>query len=119
MAILNGEPDAEACSEALLTATAVLISAATLAELMIVAARRGLSANLDTLLADLPLDVVPVFEADARRAAAAYEQWGRGVHPARLNFGDCFAYALAQSRGCPLLFVGEDFSQTDVVARLP
>ena len=46
----------------------------------------------------------------------AYDQWGKGVHPAGLNFGDCFAYALAKMRGSPLLFVGNDFIKTDVIA---
>ena len=48
--------------------------------------------------------------------AAAYERWGKGQHPARLNLGDCFAYALAEEYHCPLLFVGQDFARTDVKA---
>jgi ribonuclease VapC len=58
--------------------------------------------------------VVPVTEADAILVAEAYDRWGRGAHSAALNYGDCFAYVLAKQRGCPLLFVGNDFSQTDV-----
>jgi ribonuclease VapC len=46
--------------------------------------------------------------------AEAYVRWGRGVHPAGLNYGDCFAYALARQRACPLLFVGDDFTKTDI-----
>jgi ribonuclease VapC len=46
--------------------------------------------------------------------AEAYARWGRGAHPAGLNFGDCFPYALARERGAPLLFVGEDFARTDL-----
>ena len=56
--------------------------------------------------------------ATSNRVAAAYDRWGKGVHPARLNLGDCFAYALAEERGCPLLFVGEDFSRTDIASCL-
>ena len=50
----------------------------------------------------------------ARQAGAAYRQWGKGFHPAGLNFGDCFAYALAKEQNCPLLFIGNDFSRTDI-----
>jgi ribonuclease VapC len=119
MTILLDEPEADACTDVLAVETKIVISAATLAEVIIVATRRAVREALDTLLASLPLEVVPVSETDARRAAAAYERWGRGVHPANLNYGDCFSYALAQSRGCPLLFVGNDFNQTDVLVRLP
>jgi ribonuclease VapC len=58
--------------------------------------------------------LIKVTEADAILAAEAYDRWGRGVHPAAWNYGDCFAYVLAKQRSCPLLFVGNDFSQTDV-----
>ena len=57
---------------------------------------------------------MPVTEYDAFQVAEAYSQWGKGVHPAGLNYGDCFAYALARQRACPLLFVGEDFTKTDI-----
>lgn len=53
--------------------------------------------------------------ATADQVADAYRQWGKGNHPASLNFGDCFAYALAKELGCPLLFVGNDFARTDVM----
>jgi ribonuclease VapC len=58
---------------------------------------------------------VPVTVDQAHLAADAYERYGRGLHPAALNFGDCFAYALAMSRSEPLLFKGEDFASTDVL----
>lgn len=61
------------------------------------------------------LEVVPLTERRARTAAAAYSLWGKGIHPAKLNMGDCYAYALAKEFGCPLLYVGYDFSQTDVI----
>ncbi len=52
--------------------------------------------------------------AAAQRIAHAYAKWGKGVHPAALNFGDCFAYEVAKDRGCPLLYVGDDFAKTDI-----
>jgi ribonuclease VapC len=60
------------------------------------------------------LDIVSVTPASARRIAVAYGQWGRGAHPAGLNFGDCFSYELAKEHPCPLLYVGDDFSKTDL-----
>jgi ribonuclease VapC len=58
--------------------------------------------------------VLPVTAATARLALAAFARYGRGRHEAKLNFGDCFAYALAKERGDPLLFKGEDFARTDI-----
>lgn len=60
----------------------------------------------------------PVAPVDADKVADAYDRWGKGVHPAGLNFGDCFAYALARVRGCPLLFVGDDFRRTDITSAI-
>jgi ribonuclease VapC len=60
------------------------------------------------------LNIVSVTPAAARRVGQAYEQWGRGVHPAALNFGDCFAYAVAKEHACRLLYVGDDFAKTDI-----
>ena len=70
------------------------------------------------LIDGMPFEIVPVTESSAKRAAAAYARWGKGFHRAKLNFGDCFAYELAIDNACPLLFVGDDFSQTDVVSAL-
>ena len=70
------------------------------------------------LLGDLVLETVPVTVAEAQRVAAAYTRWGRGLHRAALNFGDCFAYALAKERQCPLLFIGNDFAKTDLQSAL-
>lgn len=114
MAIIVGEPAAAACIEALASETDVLVSAGTLAEALIVALRRRVSDEMGRLVDELDLEVVAVTPDSARRIAAAYERRGRGVHPAGLNFGDCFAYVLAKERSCPLLFVGNDFSKTDV-----
>jgi ribonuclease VapC len=114
VAVLLDEPGAEACASILQTEEECLISAGTLAEPMIVAEHRGATAELMTMLDGLALEVVPVTTATARAVAAVYRRFGKGFHPAALNFGDCFAYALARERACPLLFVGNDFSRTDI-----
>jgi len=119
MAIAQNEPQARDCMQALSRAKRILISAGTLTELLILSSRRKLRAVLNTLLLDLDLEVIPTTADSARRAAEAYEKWGKGVHSARLNFGDCFAYELAMSFQCPLLYVGNDFAQTDVQSALP
>jgi ribonuclease VapC len=114
MAIVLGEAQADACMAMLETEPAVLISAETVAEALIVAARRKVAEEMAKLIDGLGFDVVTVTAASARRIAAAYENWGKGVHPAGLNFGDCFAYEVAKAHDCRLLFVGNDFSKTDV-----
>jgi len=114
MAVVLDEQAAAACSTALAEAPAIVISAATMAEALIVAERRNVGPAMQRLIQGLGCEVVPVAEPDAVAVAAAYAKWGKGVHPAGLNYGDCFAYALARQRGCPLLFVGDDFARTDV-----
>lgn len=114
MAILLGEPGGDRCIAVLEAETEVLISAATLAEAMIVADRRNVGAELRGLVEALGFDIVAVSAASSGRVAEAYARWGRGVHAAALNLGDCFAYALAQERNAPLLFVGDDFARTDL-----
>lgn len=114
MAILLGEPDADRCVAALDDAGDLLISAATVAEALIVSARRALGDEMASLIDGLGFEIVPVSIASARRIALAYETWGRGQHAAALNFGDCFSYDVAKTRGCRLLYVGQDFAQTDI-----
>jgi ribonuclease VapC len=114
MAILLDEPQAPACVAALTAAETVSISAGTVAECLIVAGRRGVHDEMAELIDGFGFDVVPVTLAAARRVAAAYAKFGKGVHPAALNFGDCFAYDAAMEEGRPLLYVGEDFRRTDV-----
>ncbi len=114
MAILLDEPGAADCAEALSTGDRVIISAGTVAEALIVAERRGLGAEMTMLIEGLGLEVLDVTLATARQTADAYAQWGKGIDPAGLNFGDCFAYAAAQAHGCGLLYVGTDFGRTDV-----
>jgi ribonuclease VapC len=118
MAILLREPLGLACESVLIEQSEIVISAGTLAEASLVAERRKMAVALDVLLNQLALTIVVVDEHEARRVAAAHAKWGRGVHPAELNFGDCFAYAVAKRYDCPLLFVGNDFSRTDITAAL-
>jgi ribonuclease VapC len=70
--------------------------------------------DLDLFLAEAGVEIVPVTAAQARLAREAHRRFGKGNHPANLNFGDCFAYALAKERDLPLLFKGEDFTRTDL-----
>jgi ribonuclease VapC len=116
MAIVLDEPQANACIAALETADEILISAATAAESLIVAARRGVHEEMQNLIANLGFNVISVTRASAERVAQIYSRWGRGIHPAGLNFGDCFAYDVAKENGCALLYVGDDFAQTDIAA---
>jgi ribonuclease VapC len=114
MAIVLGEPEADACIEALQAEEDLLISAGTVAEALIVAGRRNVGEPMARLIDGLGFEIVAVTPAAARRIARAYASWGKGVHPAALNFGDCFAYEVAKAHGCRLLYVGEDFRRTDV-----
>ena len=114
MAILLDEDERTACAAALRTSERIVISAGTVAEALIVAGRRELGAEMATLIDELGLEVESVPLAVARRVAASYGRWGKGVNPAGLNFGDCFAYEVAKTRDCPLLYVGADFARTDV-----
>jgi len=114
MAIVLKEPRADHCLAALEAEDQVLISAGTLAEMLIVSSRRNVGTEMARLIDRLAPDVVPVTPAAARRIGLVYQKWGRGVHPAALNFGDCFAYEVAKEHACRLLYVGEDFAKTDI-----
>ncbi len=118
MAIALGETAADACIRVLETETGVIISAGTMAKALIVADRRNVSEETTRLIDGLGFEIVSVTSASARRIAAAYARWGRGAHPAGLNFGDCFSYEVAKERSCRLLYVGADFSQTDLESAL-
>ena len=115
LAVVQWEPNRQVIMERLAHAPRIAISAATLAETLIVARRRNYGAAMASSLEQLGLEIAPVTEPFAERVADAYDRWGKGVHPASLNFGDCFAYALAKDLGWPLLFVGNDFDKTDIV----
>ena len=116
--ILNGEPDAETMEDALVSARTRRMSAATLVELFVVIDGKRdpvRSARLDELLERSDVEIVDVTAEHARIARSAYRDFGKGSgHPARLNFGDCFSYALARATGEPLLFKGDGFGHTDL-----
>lgn len=115
LAILLAEDDAPAYQARIAAAGQALVSAVTAVELAAVAGRNG--ALRDAVRSFLHEPYVLVATVDAAQAAAAsdaYRRFGKGHHPAGLNLGDVFSYALARTRGLPLLFKGRDFSQTDV-----
>lgn len=114
VAMLQLEPEATAMLRVLSRTSDTSMSAATYLECGIVidgAKDPTASANLDALIRDLRITIEPVTAAQARIARQAYRDFGKGSgHLAKLNFGDCFAYALAAERGEPLLYKGEDFA---------
>jgi ribonuclease VapC len=118
VALLLREPDAPAIAATMAAAPARRLSAATYVELAaVIDGRRDpvLSGALDATIRGSRIEIVPFTVEQARIARVAYQQFGRGSgHPARLNMGDCFAYALARDLGEPLLFRGRDFALTDI-----
>lgn len=119
VAVLLNEKNAAQIAQAIEAASQRLLSAATLLEASIVIeSRKGEAGGreLDLLLYRAAIEIVAVDQDQAETARIAWRRFGRGRHPAGLNYGDCFAYALAKSRGLPLLFQGDDFSQTDIDA---
>lgn len=117
LAILLQEPEAERFIRAITAAQTRLLSAASLLEAgMLAQYRSGDSGNrdLDQLLITLRIEIATVTEQQAAIAREAHRRFGKGLHPASLNYGDCFAYALARESGEPLLFKGDDFLRTDV-----
>lgn len=123
IAILRSEPEAASCALAIEGTDSRRISAVNFVEAAIVidGTRDAIaSRRFDDLCRKAQLVIEPVTEAQARLAREAYRDFGKSSgHPAKLNFGDCFAYALAKITGEPLLFKGEDFAHTDVVPALP
>lgn len=116
IAILKDEPEAKSCFEALRHAKGVAMSTGTLTEALIVSARRDFQLEMIDLIALVVTAIVDVTAARAEEAASAYRRFGKGFHPASLNFGDCFAYGLAREFSCPLLYIGDDFARTDIAA---
>jgi ribonuclease VapC len=117
LALLLDEPEAEELRIAVEEDATRLISAATLLEAsIIIEARKGEPGGreLDALIHKADVVVVPVDPEHASEARRAYRRFGRGRHPAGLNFGDLFSYALARVSGEPLLFKGDDFTKTDI-----
>ncbi len=122
IALVTDEPEAARVRDAMLSASELAIAAPNRVEAGLVLGGRGL-AEPDTFLAGI-LDRLQIETADftpahSRVAVTAWQQYGRGRHPAKLNYGDCMAYATAKLAGEPLLFVGDDFALTDIESALP
>jgi ribonuclease VapC len=118
VAIIRGEPEAEAFARIMSRANRCRMSPVNWFETALKAEKEGKAdiATLERLSAHLDLQIVPADEIQMRLAFRAWRDFGKGRHPARLNLGDCFAYALAKSLDEPLLFKGDDFTHTDIVA---
>jgi ribonuclease VapC len=118
IAIIREEDEAALFTD-ILDETASIMSVVSYVEAHMVVAGRKLDANpkrVELTAQDLGIEVVDVTRDQADAAVRAFLQYGKGRHRARLNLADCFTYALAKSRGIPLLFKGEDFAKTDIVA---
>ena len=122
IAIARDEPERARFEDAIEADPVRLISAASVLEGAIVMMRRAgpaaalqAAARFHELLDQLGLEIEPVSAGQITLAEAAYASFGRGLHPAGLDFGDCFAYALARETGEPILFKGDDFTRTDLV----
>ncbi|GAA0552982.1 ribonuclease VapC [Rhizomicrobium palustre] len=120
-AILLNEPERSLFLDAILSAKSASLSAVTLLECRIVALRRtgrDWDTELSGLLQRLPLTIIPFDDKQSVLAAEAFRAFGKSRHKAALNFGDCISYALAKSRGEPLLYKGTDFAETDIASAL-
>lgn len=120
IAILKLEPEREQFARAILRATTKIMSPVNWLEAAIRAERAGPEdmKSLDDFVASAEIVFVPVDQFQMRTAHIAWRNFGKGRHPAALNLGDCFAYALAKATGEPLLYKGADFAQTDIVSAL-
>jgi len=119
VAILKGEIEARSFLEIIVDEDRCLLSAVGLFEASMVMIGRGPAAaanDLDALVRRRDIEIVPFDEEQARQSRAAFVRFGKGQHPAALNFGDCVSYALARSLALPLLFKGTDFTKTDVIS---
>ena len=117
MALLLDEPEAESFRLALEHDAVRLVSSATLLETaLVIETRKGEAGGreLELLIHKADIVVVPADEAQVSEARRAFRRFGKGRHPAALNYGDLFAYALARTSGEPLLFKGDDFARTDI-----
>ena len=121
LAVLFAETDAEIYAQALAGADHCRISAANYVEAAIVVEAQTRSdggREFDAFFRRAGIAIEPVTEEHAHIARQAYAEFGKGRHPAGLNFGDCFAYALAKVAGEPLLYKGKDFARTDVISAI-
>ncbi len=117
VAMLANEPEAGVMAEAMATDPKRLVSSVSVLETgIVIESRYGAAGGreLDLLLHRCRMDIVPLTAEQVELAREAYRRFGKGSHPAGLNLGDCATYALSRSTGEPLLFKGNDFSQTDL-----
>jgi ribonuclease VapC len=117
MAIILREPDGRTYLHAIVTASSCRMSVSNWLEATMMVDSRGQTAaadRLDRFIRQTKIEVVPVSLSQGELARQAWRTYGKGNHPAHLNYGDCFAYALAKETGEPLLFKGTDFAQTDI-----
>ena len=118
LAVAFDEPDANHFLIAIDSAAGCLMSAVSFVEASIVINRRrgeAMTPDIELMIGVLGIEIEPVTTNQARLASEAYRTYGKGNHPAALNFGDCFAYALSRASRLPLLFKGDDFAKTDVL----
>lgn len=121
LAVLFVEPEKDAFRDLLLTKSNLLMSPVNYLESSVRADDKrhpGKGPELDALMEEFGIEIATVDAQQAHLAREAYQRFGKGNHAAKLNLGDCFAYALAKARGEPLLFKGDDFRQTDVEAAI-
>lgn len=117
MALLLNEPKAEDISVCM-SENHLVISAGTYAELMIVSAARNINPQAKALVKQVGIAIEIIDGTAGDAIHDAYMRWGKGRNPAALNFGDCFAYVLAKQKDIPLLFIGNDFTKTDIISAL-
>lgn len=118
LACCFGEAGYEQFESVLTSGAQLTMSSPTRLELGIVALNRNIQVRVDEALLTYQIQVEPFTPSQAKLAIAAFTQYGKGRHPAALNFGDCCAYALAKSLNLPLLYKGKDFAQTDIASAL-
>jgi ribonuclease VapC len=118
IAILRLETEAAKFAKAISSDPVRLLSAATMVEIgiLLIAQSDAAYQEFEHLIADIEIEIVPVDEQQSRIALDAFRRYGKGRNPARLNYGDCFSYALAKLTGEPLLFKGDDFAKTDIAS---
>jgi ribonuclease VapC len=123
LAILLEEDDGEQFAQSILSVSSSVISVSSVLECTIKMLREhsvAMDNRVDLFLSEANCSVVPIELDQLATARTAFGRYGKGMgHPAQLNFGDCFSYALATTRNLPLLFKGNDFSQTDIISALP
>lgn len=119
-ALLFGEDDSEQIEQTLISAPCVMTAATRVEIGMVIESRAGAAGTqlLEELLDRVEMQIAPVDARLANEALVCWRRFGRGRHRASLNFGDTFSYALAKQMGLPLLYVGEDFAQTDLNSAL-